>query len=180
MRLITWISLVVFVTGLAGCRSKNTAETHATVEESTSSAAPAGPTAILMGDPKAATQLISGFHNIENNAWRWTERQFSLSLGVPAGAASAGAILQMRVTVPPPTIEKLGSVKLTGSVNGTDLASQIWSEAGDYVYRSEIPGSLLRANPVKVEFRLDKAIPPGQGDSRELGIIVSTVGLERK
>ena len=180
MRLAVWISLAALLTGLAGCRSKDKVEKRIVVEELPSAAAPAGPTAVSTADPKAAAQLVSGFHEIENNAWRWTERQFSVSLGVPAGAATAGAILQMRVTVPPPTIERLGSLKLTGSVDGTDFGSQTWSEAGDSVFRSEIPGALLRANPVKLDFRLDKAIPPGQGDRRELGIIVSTVGLERK
>ena len=28
--------------------------------------------AINVGDPRAAIQLLRGFHDIENNAWRWT------------------------------------------------------------------------------------------------------------
>jgi hypothetical protein len=31
-----------------------------------------------------------------------------------------------------------------------------------------------------VEFQLDKAMPPGSGDLRELGIIARSVGLEAK
>ena len=31
---------------------------------------------------------------------------------------------------------------------------------------------------VRVDFQLDKAIPPGGGDIRELGIVVLSIGLE--
>jgi hypothetical protein len=175
-----WLAVVLAL--VSGCRSKKQVETRQTVEEAPAAApaAPAGPTAIAMGEPGAAAQLAGGFHEIENQAWRWTERQFSVTLGVPAGAATAGAILQMRVTVPQVSVDQLGSLTLTGSVNGTDLAAQTWSQAGDSLYRSEIPATLLRTNPVKIDFRLDKAIPPGPKDRRELGIIVSSIGLERK
>src|ERR1039457_4839403 len=35
---------------------------------------------IHMGDPQTAPQLVSGFYGIEQNAWRWTGRRFSLVL----------------------------------------------------------------------------------------------------
>src|ERR1041384_4265383 len=59
-------------------------------------------TTVHVGDPKLAGQLISGFHAIESGAWRWTERQFTVALGTPSGAAQSGATLELRLTVPPP------------------------------------------------------------------------------
>jgi hypothetical protein len=42
---------------------------------------------IHMGDPQTAAQLVSGFYGIEQNAWRWTGRRFSVALRPPVGAA---------------------------------------------------------------------------------------------
>jgi hypothetical protein len=33
---------------------------------------------------------------------------------------------------------------------------------------------------VRVDFELDKAIPPSEKDARELGVVVSKIGLELK
>jgi hypothetical protein len=38
----------------------------------------------------------------------------------------------------------------------------------------------MTGDAVRVDFELDKAIPPSEQDARELGIVVSKVGLEVK
>jgi hypothetical protein len=39
---------------------------------------------------------------------------------------------------------------------------------------------LIQGNAVRVEFHLDKSMPPAGGDARELGIVARSVGLESK
>jgi len=40
---------------------------------------------------------------------------------------------------------------------------------------------LLNEEALRIDFKLDKSLPPGTGgDQRELGVIVSSVGLEAK
>ena len=78
------------------------------------------------------------------------------------------------------TIEKLKSITLTAAINGTDLAPETYSQPGQMVYQRDVLASLLTADKVTVNFRLDKAIPPGGGDLRELGIIVVSAALEAK
>ncbi|HJT88660.1 MAG TPA: hypothetical protein VJ732_12410, partial [Bryobacteraceae bacterium] len=73
---------------------------------------------IHTGDPKLAAQLISGFYQIEQGAWRWTGRQFTVVLHPPLGAAQNGARLEMDFTVPPVSIEKLGAQTLSATMNG--------------------------------------------------------------
>ena len=51
--------------------------------------------------------------------------------------------------------------------------------AGSYEYSADIPPSMLTPESVKVDFALDKSLPPDV-DRRELGIIVSSVGLASK
>jgi hypothetical protein len=43
--------------------------------------------------------------------------------------------------------------------------------------RREVPANLLSDDAVRVDFRLDKALPPGDADKRELGVVASSAGL---
>jgi hypothetical protein len=135
---------------------------------------------VQTGDPKTAGQLVSGFYGIENGAWRWTQRQFTVLLASPAGAAQSGAILELRLTVPPPSIEKLKSLTLTASVEGTDLGSQTYTAPGPYIYKKDVPAKLLAGGSVKVAFQLDKSMTPGGADMRDLGVVVSSVALQSR
>jgi hypothetical protein len=135
---------------------------------------------IHMGDARMGAQLLNGFYGVENNAWRWTAQQFTVALRPPFGAAQKGANLVVKLTVPPVVIEKQGKVTLSASVAGTPLEPEPYAKAGDYTYKREIPAALLAGDSARVEFRLDKAIPPSAADQRELGIIVLSAGLEPK
>ncbi len=135
---------------------------------------------VAMSDAQASTQLLSGFHLVEEGAWRWTERQFSISLATPPGAGQKGATLAVKLTVPPVSIERLKSLKLSAAVNGAALDPETYSAPGDYVYRRELPARLLTGDAVRVDFSLDKAIPPGNPDIRELGVVVLSIGLQTR
>ncbi len=157
-----WILVVVLM--LAGCRHKRPEESGLAAN-------------IHMGNPRAERQLVSGFYGIENAAWRWTARSFSVALRPPAGAKTRGGVLLMKLTVPPPVTEKVGPVTLSASILGTPLPAETWSAPGDYTYRREIPAGLLQEDSVQVNFQLDKAMPPTAVDRRELGIVVLSVGI---
>jgi hypothetical protein len=133
-----------------------------------------------MGDPRAAGQLVAGFHDIEAHAWRWSMRQFSVYLRPPLGSAQKGAVLYLNLTLPPVVLEKHQSLSLTASVNGNKLSTETWSAPGSYVYKHDIPAELLAGDGVRVDFELDNAMPPSEKDARELGVVVSKVGLELK
>jgi hypothetical protein len=174
MRRILWWALVgTLALAPPGCKQKtNPGQPGAAVEGSKRLAS-----TVRMGDRLAAGQLASGFHGVENNAWRWTERKFAIDLGTPAGAAEKGAILELKLTVPPPTIAKLQSVTLSASVGGTALAPETYSAVGQHTYRREILPGALAGETVRIDFELDKAMSPGGGDVRELGIVANSIGL---
>jgi hypothetical protein len=132
-------------------------------------------------DPQSDTQLVTGFYNIEEHAWRWTSQKFSVVLKPPAGGAQRGATLTMQCAIPDAVIAKLKTVSLTGTIGATELAPETYTQSGPYTYTRDIPANLLNADAVRIDFQLEKALPPGtNGDQRELGIIVSSVGLEAK
>jgi hypothetical protein len=138
------------------------------------------PITITIGDPRAAQQLVSGFHEIEGDSWRWTAKQFVVELGTPAGAAGRGATLEFRFTVPPVIIEKNQSVTLSATVDGNLLPAETYKQPGDLIYTRDVPESLLGRDSVKVAFEVDKPFSPGAGDQRVLGVIATSVSLIRK
>ena len=165
---------LVLLLALSACKS-NKVETRATIEE-----APRLASMVRMGDPNAAGQLTSGLYQVEDNAWRWTSREFAVTLGPPPGAAQKGAVLSLDVSIPDPVIEKLKTVTLTASLSGVDLPPQTYTRTGRDVYKRDVPVNLLAGGAIRIDFRLDKALPPGGGDLRELGIVVLSAGLEAK
>ena len=60
------------------------------------------------------------------------------------------------------------------------LPAETYSRPGGYLYARDVPPAALTAEAVRIDFQLDKAIPPGGGDLRELGIIALSVALEGK
>jgi hypothetical protein len=142
--------------------------------------APRMASAIHMGDPQTAAQLISGFYGIEQNAWRWTGRRFTLVLAPPLGAAQKGGTLQLRLTVPPVIIEKLKTISLSAVINGNALSPETYTQAGDYTYTRDVAPALLAGEAVWVDFQLDKSMPPSGADLRDLGVVVLSAGLGLK
>ena len=133
---------------------------------------------INFNDPSTANQLVSGFHALENGAWRWTTKKFSVILKPPQGAAENGATLRFRLFISDDQINKLGPITLSADVDGHQLESQTFSKSGDYVYSRLVPADALKASSVKVNFSLDKAREPDNVDVRQLGVVASVIGLQ--
>lgn len=171
------LATLVFTLALApmACKRKAKVRVQATDEE-----APRMASTVSMGDPRSAPQLLSGFYTIEDSSWRWTARQFSIVLRPPFGAAEKGAALKMKLTVPDPVIAKLKTVSLTASVGGHALPPETYTKPGSYLFTRDVAASLLAGESVKVEFQLDKAMAPANGDIRELGVVALSIGLEPK
>jgi hypothetical protein len=133
-----------------------------------------------LGDPKVEPQLVNGFYGIESGAWRWSAKQFTVSLRPPLGAAAKGAKLTMKLTVPQVVIDKNKNVTLSATVGNAALAPETYTTPGDYLYERDVPASALAGESVRVDFTLDKVMAPSGADIRELGIIVFSIGLEGK
>jgi hypothetical protein len=167
---------VAFLLSPAGCKLKSEKPRVGAGEE----AAPARLTMLHVADPRASAQLVKGYHKIEQNAWRWTMGRFAVTLRPPVNASRKGARLILRCTVPAVIIHRLTAVSLAANVEGVRLPEETYSRPGEYVYSHDVPADVLTTEAVKVEFSLDKYLPPGDADQRELGVIVSMVGFEAK
>jgi hypothetical protein len=131
----------------------------------------------LTGDPRFAGQL-EGFNQIEAGGWRWTTREFSVTLRAPAGSGQAGARLTLQLFVPEAIIQKLRPVTLTARMGNRIVGSETYTAAGHYTFTRDLEAEWLKAGANRVEFALDKSVKPGPEDSRELGVVVSSASLE--
>ncbi len=136
---------------------------------------------INVGEPRARQQIVSGFWTVENNAWRWTKRDFAVMLMPPAGAAQKGATLQFRFDLTEGLMARKKPVTISASVGSVDLPPQTYSEACHCAFVRDVPPAAFAAGgPVKVALNTDKYFPAGEIDSRELGVVASSIGLVAK
>ncbi len=173
MKLLVSVLLCVVLVG--GCKRAKKTRVEATDE-----AGPSLASVVNMADARASVQLLKGFHDVEGNAWRWTMGKFSVTLRPPLNAPQKGATLVVKMNIPEAIMGQVKSTTLTANVNGAAIASETYTKAGDYTYSKDVPASALGADAVTVEFALDKFLPPGAADQRELGVVVSSIGFEAK
>jgi hypothetical protein len=131
-------------------------------------------------DPKAAMQLTKGFHPVEQNAWRWTLGNFAIAFAPPAGAAERGATLNVKISVPEPVLDRVKKTTLSASIQGSAVGSATYTSAGEQTFSADIPSALLKSDAVTVEFALDPFVAAGTMETRELGIIFVSAGMESK
>src|SRR5262249_56045175 len=107
-------------------------------------------------------------------------RELGVRVGGGGGGGGGGGKGGERGGVPAVVIEKNKSVSVSATAGNVALAPETYTKPGDYVYTREVPASALIGDVVRVDFALDKAMPPAPPDIRELGIIVLSIGLEGK
>jgi len=170
MRRLTLAPLLLFVVFSTGCRIKKNAAKNAEDDGGLVSV-------INVADPRGSAQLTRGFHGLENQSWRWTMKNFTATLRPPKEAAQKGARLELKFTIPDVMFNRVGPMTVDARINGIDLGPQTYSNAGDFNYTRDIPANALAADAVAVDFAVDKGLPPGDPDPRELAVIVTSVGL---
>jgi hypothetical protein len=139
---------------------------------------PRAASSVNMGDPAQTAQLLNGFHGIEARAWRWTAKNFSVLLKAPPGSERNGAELMLKLYLPDPQLRRLGAMTLGADAGGHALPAQTFTESNGQTYSAHVPPEALQSGLVAVNFRLDKAAVNVNGDERELGVVVTAVGLD--
>ena len=120
--------------------------------------------------------LASGWHHQEYfNAWRWTQKEFSVSFANIDD--DARHVLSLDFFLPAALESPSGSLELCCSINGRPLPRREFAKSGYFKYEEPVPAAALVERPVVAEFTLSHAIRPGEHDPRELGIVVSSVRL---
>lgn len=158
--------LAILLLGAPACKRVHHPNPEATIEEESDLAS-----AILMSQPRDTSQLLTGFYDLEQGAWRWTARQFSVSLAPPAPRAERPGRLEFRFTVPDIAAADLKGVKIQATVEGRSLGAFQSTQPGEQIATFEIPKELMKADALIIDFALDKTIPHRESETRELGLI---------
>jgi tRNA (mo5U34)-methyltransferase len=121
--------------------------------------------------------LLKGWHQLEEDSWRWTERCFSVEMQVPEDPEDlSSAKLELHFVYPDYLKQRIESLRLKASIGEILLGEAQYSTSGDHIFRAPVPAGLLRGRTVIVTFELDRAIPPDSVDGRERGIVALNVG----
>jgi hypothetical protein len=130
-------------------------------------------TTLSLADPDTAPQLVSGFHTIEEGAWRWTKLKFAADVARPE-ASKHGILVILHGSVAAPVIERYGSQTLECSAGGHGLEPEKLTKAGSFIYARELEG--VDVPVFRIACSVDHAVPT-TNDDRELGLIISTIAL---
>ena len=66
---------------------------------------------------------------------------------------------------------------LSADAGGHELPSRTFSQSNEYTYSAHVGAEALASGFVVVNFRLNKSSAGLSGDARELGVVVTEVGL---
>jgi hypothetical protein len=134
---------------------------------------------IHVSDKSTAGQLIRGFYSPEQNSWSWTAGKFTVALHPPAGAPEKGAWLVLDFVIPDIAFQKMKGVTVSATSDGAAVAPESFATPGKHTYRAAVPASALAKDSAQVDFSLDRVLSASEY-GRELGLIVTSVGLESK
>lgn len=118
-----------------------------------------------MSAPEAGQQIVSGIYGLEDQ-WRWMGERGVLLLKRPAQPAP------LRVVVYLP--EAARAKRLTASVDGIQVAEQVFGKPGMYTLTSQpVQGS---GDSAVVTLQVDQTFQ-APGDGRSLGVILASAGF---
>ena len=156
------------------CKRVHHPNPNATVEEESELSS-----SIRMADPSDSAQLLSGFYNLEQNAWRWTTKQFSISLACPKSSTPSPGRLEFQFTIPDVAADALAGLTVSASVEGRSLGSYHAVKPGEQTAVFSVPPEIMQADALIVDFSLDKTIPRREAETRDLGVIALAFRLAR-
>ncbi len=120
-----------------------------------------------MNAPEAAQQIVSGIYQLENGQWRWMSRSATVLLKPPGQPAP----IVVSFTIPDASPAR----QVTVALNDHAIASQTYAAPGTYSLSS--PPMKPDGDSARLTITVDKSFSV-PGDSRELGIILTSVGFQ--
>lgn len=112
-----------------------------------------------------SVKLLEGWHPLEQNSYRWTERRFSIDLTRPLSARFSSLRFDFRWTAE-------GPVTLSAKVHGIVVPPATFASEGLHSYSIALPPEVQSTSSLRVDFAADRCITSGI-DTRELALLVA-------
>jgi hypothetical protein len=120
--------------------------------------------------PELHVRTLEGWHEIEQNQWRWTAKRFSIEVTLPETEPAAEFALRFRV--PEAVLAQQQSVRVECRWGELLLGAIHCDKPEPIEFRGVIPASAGAGAVLRLEFTVDSAYVSGAGDVRDLGVIV--------
>jgi hypothetical protein len=78
----------------------------------------------------------------------------------------------LRFHLPEAVVRASGPITIHAKVNGAAFAPETFSMEGEYSYTIDLGRRISKGGPLRIDFTVDKALPAGDLDTRELALIV--------
>ena len=124
-------------------------------------------------DRLANVELLEGWHEAEGTGWRWTERQFSFR--IRSNGAARPRTVALSLFLPDELLAAGGAVELAGAIESTELEPAAFRRPGAHVLVRPLPHG---GQDVLVRFRVATALAADAHDSRERGVIVTSISVD--
>ena len=118
-----------------------------------------------------SVRLLEGWHELEDDTWRWTARRFALRL---TGLRAVAGRLVLPFVLAEPVLGR-GPFKLSATANGQPLPTQVYHSAGPCQYVASLSG--LEEGKLDLSFEASLALPPDPSDKRERALIIKPSDL---
>lgn len=171
------VAVLLAAGGTASCRRTATLHPRPTIEEAVVA------NVVDVNDPVVASQLLQGFYQVEQNAWRWVARRFQVRLQTPLSAADRGALFRLRFSLPDVVTQRLPKVTVRATVGGSPgeaLPAVSYTTAGAHTYEQPVTPAALPGNTATITVEVDPYLPSGTLDGRELSVIVNRLELSAR
>jgi tRNA (mo5U34)-methyltransferase len=119
--------------------------------------------------PDLQVRAVAGWHEVEQDAWRWTMKRFSLEVVLPKDQPAREFALKF--TVPEVVISSSPTVRVKCSIGGDSAGAITCDSPGTIEFRGVFPESALRKPEIALDFAVESSFT-SPGDEREVGILV--------
>ena len=123
-------------------------------------------TRLLMNEAAAASQIVNGIYELENNQWRWMAGAGTVLLKAPTQPAP----VWLRFYIPPQSRAR----RVTVSAGGKQLAQQDFPGPGTYTLTTPPHAATSESESITITVDKTFTVP---GDPRALGIILLEIGF---
>ncbi len=180
-RILVLFAILLLIAAACSRPSAPSAGGDSAPQPASSGVGPASPTAkpqfsyVQTGDVRARPQLLSGWHAIEEGAWRWMGKEAEAVLLTPEESPVS---FELRLVFPENHMKAAGG-PITVSVlfQGVLFAQETYREPGVYTIHKPVPAGSLPRPSTRVTIRLNRSVPPTGADKRELGAVIPAFGF---
>jgi len=120
----------------------------------------------------ANMELMSGWFEMVQDAWRWTADRFSVK--VPSRGPDSRTLIA-RFILPESTFAPGMRYLLHVNVDGREIGTGTYTSPGSKTLKIHLESVPRAGEPVLVECQLEPPQPKATGDSRKLGVVVRFV-----